>query len=227
MSKINKLGQYKGVEVKVSKQVVTEEEIDNQIKALLAQKSTLEEKDGEVSNGDVTTIDFEGFKDGEAFQGGKGEDYPLVIGSGSFIPGFEEALIGMEVGEEKSIDLTFPETYHAEELKGQAVTFKVKIKELKSRVYPEYDKNFFEDLNMPQVDSLDKLKEEIKNHIKSHKEASAEDKYFEDCLTKVSENATISVPDTMINEEMDRIIEDFSSKLEMQGMNIEIGRAHV
>lgn len=124
MSKINKLGQYKGVEVKVNKQVVTQEEIDNQIKALLAQKPTLEEKDGEVSNGDVTTIDFEGFKDGIAFDGGKAEGHQLEIGSGQFIPGFEDQMIGMKKGETRELNLTFPENYGAPDLAGADVVLK-------------------------------------------------------------------------------------------------------
>ena len=128
MSKINKLGQYKGVEVKVNKQVVTQEEIDNQIKALLAQKSTLEEKDGEV-----TTIDFEGFKDGVAFDGGKAEGHQLEIGSGQFIPGFEDQMIGMKKGETRELNLTFPENYGAPDLAGADVVFKVQFIRLKQK----------------------------------------------------------------------------------------------
>ena len=217
-----KLGEYKNLGIKKEETKVTDEEVEHELEHLKEQFVELKDKtEGKVENGDEATIDFEGFKDEVAFEGGKGEDYPLVIGSHSFIPGFEEALVGMEIGEEKSIDLTFPKDYHNEELKGAKVVFKVKIKSLKSRVYPKYDEEFFKDLNIPEVDSLDKLKENIKTHIEGHKIADVEDKYFEECLTKVSENAKMEVPEEMINEEIDRIMDDFSHRLEMQGMNID------
>lgn len=217
-----KLGKYKDLGIKKDKVNVTDEEIEHELTHLRDQFVELKDKKtGTVANGDEATIDFEGFKDGKAFDGGKGEDYPLVIGSGSFIPGFEEALVGMNIGEEKDIDLTFPKDYHSEELKGAKVTFKVKVKSLKERIYPEYDENFFKDLNIPEVDSLDKLKASIKEHIEGHKEAEIEDKYFDECLTKVSENAKMDVPAPMIDEEIDRITHEFSERLQMQGMNID------
>ena len=216
-----KLGEYKNLGIK--KEVkVTDEEVDHELTHLKEQFVELKDKtEGSVAEGDEATIDYEGFKDGVAFDGGKGEDYPLVIGSHSFIPGFEEALIGMEIGEEKDIDLTFPKDYHSEDLKGAKVTFKVKVKSLKSREYPEYDEEFFKDLNIPEVDSLDKLKEHIKSHIESHKLADVEDKYFDECLSKVSENAKMEIPEEMISEECDRIMDDFGHRLEMQGMNVD------
>lgn len=217
-----KLGEYKSLGIKKEEVKVTEEEIEHELNHLREQFVELKDKTtGKVEDGDEATIDFEGFKDGVAFAGGKGEDYALVIGSHSFIPGFEEALVGMEIGSEKDIDLTFPKDYHNEELKGAKVTFKVKIKSLKSREYPTYDEEFFKDLNIPEVDSLDKLKENIKSHIEGHKIQDSEDKYFDECLTKVSENAKMEVPEEMINEECDRIMDDFGHKLEMQGMNID------
>ncbi len=217
-----KLGDYKNLGIKKEEVSVTDEEVEHELTHLREQFVELKDKEsGSVENGDEATIDFEGFKDGKPFEGGKGEDYPLVIGSNSFIPGFEEALVGMNLGEEKDIDLTFPKDYHSEELKGAKVTFKVKVKELKSRVYPEYDEEFFKDLNIPEVDSLDKLKEDIKKHIEGHKLADVEDKYFDECLTKVSDNATIDVPEEMIEDEILRITNEFSEKLQMQGMNID------
>lgn len=216
-----KLGKYKDLKIKKEEATVTDEEVENELNHLREQFVELKDKDGKVQEGDEVTIDFEGFKDGVAFDGGKGTDYPLVIGSHSFIPGFEEGIVGMELNEEKDLELTFPENYPSEELKGQKVTFKVKVKEIKERVLPEYDEEFFKDLNMPDVDSLDKLKEELKNHIKGHKEADIEDRYFDECLTKVSENATIDIPEEMILDEVDRITEDFSQRLEMQGMNLD------
>lgn len=217
-----KLGEYKNLGIKKEKANVTDEEVNHELDHLRDQFVELKDKKtGKVENGDEATIDFEGFKDGKPFDGGKGEDYPLVIGSGSFIPGFEEALVGMNIGEEKDIDLTFPKDYHSEELKGAKVTFKVKVKSLKERIYPEYDEDFFKDLNIPEVDSLDKLKASIKEHISAHKEAEIEDKYFDECLTKVSENAKMDIPEAMINEEIDRITHEFSDRLQMQGMNID------
>lgn len=218
-----KLGKYKDLGIKKGSIEVTEEEIEHELKHIREQYVELKDKKkgSKVASGDETTIDFEGFKEGKPFEGGKGEDYPLTIGSNSFIPGFEDALIGMELGEEKTIELTFPENYHAEDLKGAKVEFKVKIKELKERIYPEYNEEFFKDLNMPEVDSLEKLKNAIKEHIEGHKEAEIEDKYFEECLTKVSEAAKMDVPKEMIEEEIDRMNKDFSRRLEMQGMNID------
>ncbi len=218
-----KLGKYKDLGIKKGTIEVTEEEIEHELKHIREQYVELKDKKkgSKVASGDETTIDFEGFKEGKPFEGGKGEDYPLTIGSNSFIPGFEDALIGMELGEEKTIELTFPENYHAEDLKGAKVEFKVKIKELKERIYPEYNEEFFKDLNMPEVDSLEKLKNAIKEHIEGHKEAEIEDKYFEECLTKVSEAAKMDVPKEMIEEEIDRMNKDFSRRLEMQGMNID------
>lgn len=218
-----KLGKYKDLGIQKEEITVTDEEINHELDHLREQFVELKDKKkgSKVSDGDQAIIDFEGFKDGKPFDGGKGEDYPLTIGSNSFIPGFEPALIGMEVGEEKTIDLTFPENYHVEELKGAKVQFKVKIKELKERIYPEYNEDFFKDLNIPEVDSLEKLKDSIKEHIEGHKAADVEDKYFEECLTKVSESAKMEVPQEMIDDEIDRMNNDFAKRLEMQGMNID------
>ena len=160
-------------------------------------------------------------KNGKAFDGGKGENYPLVIGSNTFIPGFEDALIGMEVNEEKDIDLTFPENYHSEELKGAKVVFKVKVNSIKERILPEYNEEFFKDLNMEGVTDYESLKNNVMEHIKGHKTAEIEDKYFDECLSKVSEEAKMDVPEEMINEEVDRITNEFSQRLSYQGMNID------
>lgn len=218
-----KLGKYKDLGIKKEKVKVTDEEIEHELEHIREQFVELKDKkEGDlVEEGDQAVIDFEGFKDGVAFDGGKGEDYPLTIGSNSFIPGFESALIGMRLGEEKTINLKFPDNYHVEELKGAPVEFKVKIKELKARIYPEYNEEFFKDLNMPDVDSLDKLKNAIKEHIEGHKEADIEDKYFDECLTKVSENAKLDIPKEMVDEEIDRMNHEFAERLKMQGMNID------
>lgn len=216
-----KLGKYKDLKIKKDEITVTEEEIEHELSHIREQFIELKDKDGEVQSGDEVIIDFEGFKDGKPFDGGKSENYPLVIGSNSFIPGFEDGIIGMKKGEEKDLELTFPESYHVEDLKGQKVIFKVKVKEIKERMLPEYNEDFFKDLAMEGVTDEKSLREEINNHIKGHKEADAEDKYFEECLTKVSENAKIDVPVEMINEEVDRITDEFAQRLQMQGMNID------
>ena len=216
-----KLGKYKDLKVKKEESKVTEEEVEHELTHLKEQFIELKDKDTEVVMGDQAVINFEGFKDGKAFDGGKGENYPLVIGSHSFIPGFEDALVGMKNGEEKDIDLTFPENYHSEELKGQKVTFKVKVNEIKERILPEYNEDFFKDLAMEGVNDEASLKEEIKNHIKTHKDKDIEDKYTEECLTKMSENAKIDVPKEMIDDEIERITDEFAQRLEYQGMNID------
>ena len=216
-----KLGKYKDLKVKKEEAVVTDEEVEHELSHLREEFIELKDKEGKVENGDQAVIDFEGFKDGVAFKGGKSQNYPVVIGSNSFIPGFEEALIGMEKGEEKDINLTFPENYHSEELKGQKVTFKVKVNEIKERILPEYNEDFFKDLAMEGVNDEKSLREEIKNNIKTHKEKDLEDKYTEECLTKMSENAKIDVPAGMIDDEVERMMDDFSQRLQYQGMNID------
>jgi trigger factor len=216
-----KLGKYKKLGVKKEKVEVTKEEIENALNETLNRYAENVVKDGKVENGDIAIIDFEGFKDGKAFDGGKGENYSLVIGSNTFIPGFEDALIGMQVNEEKDIDLTFPENYHSEELKGAKVVFKVKINSIKERILPEYNEEFFKDLNMEGVTDYESLKNNVMEHIKGHKTAEIEDKYFDECLSKVSEEAKMDVPEEMINEEVDRITNEFSQRLSYQGMNID------
>ncbi len=216
-----KLGKYKDLKIKKEEAVVTLEEVNEEINYLRERYAELKDKTGKVEEGNIANINYEGFKEGKPFDGGKGENYDLTIGSHTFIPGFEEALIGMEVNEEKDIDLTFPENYHSEELKGQKVTFKVKVNSIKEKILPEFNEDFFKDLNMEGVNSLETLKTEVEAHIKGHKLADIEDKYFEECLSKVSEDAKVDVPKEMIEEEIDRIVKDFNGRLQMQGMNLD------
>ena len=181
----------------------------------------METKKGKVENGDTAVIDFEGFKDGVAFDGGKGENYSLEIGSNTFIPGFEEQIVGMKAGEEKDINVTFPEEYHSEELKGQPVVFKVKVNEVKTKVLPEMDKDFFEDLGMEGVDSEEALRKELETNIKAHKEHHAEEHYIDNILDKAIENMEVEVPDGMVNDELDRMIRQYEENLKMQGITLE------
>ena len=216
-----KLGNYKKLGVKKEKITVTKEEIKEAIDNMREQYKENIVKEGKVENGDIAIIDFEGFKDGVAFEGGKGENYSLTIGSNTFIPGFEEQLIGMKTGEEKDINVTFPEDYHAEDLKGKPVVFKVKVNEIKEVKLPELDKDFFEDLGMEGIDSKESLEKQVKENIKARKETDVENKYIDALLEEISKNTEIEVPEVMVDEEAHRMVHQFADHIAMQGINIE------
>ena len=213
---------YKNLNVKKEEVSVTKEEIEHEISHLLEQYTELVTKEGNVENGNVVVIDFEGFKDGVPFEGGKGENYNLEIGSNTFIPGFEEQLVGMTVGEEKEINVTFPEEYGSEDLAGQLAVFKVKVNEIKEKQVRELDEDFFEDLGMEGVDSRESLEKEIENHLKTHKETDAENKYVDALLDKVAENTTVDIPEEMVDEEIHRLIHRFEEQLRMQGISLDL-----
>ena len=179
-------------------------------------------ENGSVEKGNVAIIDFEGFKDGEKFEGGKGENYELEIGSNTFIPGFEDQLIGMKTSEEKDINVTFPEDYPAEELKGKEVVFKVKVNEIKEKTKRELDKELFEDLGMEGVNSKETLEEEIKKNIEAQKEMDAENKYVDKLLEEVGKNTEVDIPEEMVEEEVDRLIHRFEEQIKMQGISLEL-----
>ena len=216
-----KLKKYKNLGVKKEKVEVTKEEIEQALNETLNRYAESVVKDGKVENNDTAIIDFEGFKDGVAFEGGKGENYSLTIGSNTFIPGFEEQLIGMKKGEEKDIKVTFPEDYHSEDLKGKEVTFKVKVNEIKETKVPELNKEFFEDLGMEGIDSKEKLEHELEENIKAHKEGHAEDHFIDELLKKGIENMEVDIPDAMIKDEQDRMIKQYEENLKMQGLTLE------
>ena len=178
-------------------------------------------EEGKVEEGDIAVIDFEGFKDGVAFDGGKGENYSLTIGSHTFIPGFEEQVVGMEIGEVKDINVTFPEDYHAEELKGAPVVFKVKVNEIKTIELPELDKDFFADLGMDDVSTVEELRKQVKETIKVRKETDAENKYIDDVLEAASKTCEVDVPEVMVNEEAHRMVHQYEEHLQMQGLTLE------
>lgn len=212
------LGEYKGLEVKKDEVSVSDEEIDAQLEQLQTRFSELVVKeDGEVKTGDTVVIDFEGFKDGVAFEGGKGENYPLEIGSGSFIPGFEEQLIGMKAEDEKDLDITFPENYGAEDLAGQAVVFKVKIHEIKEKVLPEINDDLIKDAEVEGVTSVDAYKEYVRNNLTTQKESEAQNKFENDLLTKLVENSEVVIPQVMIDDEVAQMLNDFEQRLTQQG----------
>lgn len=217
-----KLGKYKDLDVKKETVKVTKKEVSDAIEQMRERYMENIDKEGKVENGDVAVIDFEGFKDGVAFDGGKGEDYSLKIGSNTFIPGFEEQIIGMEKGEEKDINLTFPEDYHAEDLKGKDVVFKVKVKEIKEQKLPELNKDFFLDLGMEGIETKEDLEKQLEENIKVRKEAEADNKYIDDLLAEAAKNTKIDIPEAMIEEEIDRILKQYEENLKMQGITLEM-----
>ena len=214
---------YKGLKIKPEKVKVTDEEVNHELGHLLERYTELVTKEkGAVENGDVAIIDFEGFKDGKAFDGGKGENYSLEIGSHTFIPGFEEQVIGMKVGEEKDLDLVFPEDYGSKDLAGAKVVFKVKVNEIKQKQARELDEDFFEDLGMDGIDSEDKLRAEIKSSILSQKEVDAENRYIDKILEEVSKNVEVDIPEEMVDEEVDRLMHRFEEQMKMQGISLDL-----
>ena len=216
-----KLGKYKGLNVKKETVKVSKKEIEEAVDHMREHYKENVVKEGAVENGDIAIIDFEGFKDGVAFDGGKGENYSLEIGSNTFIPGFEDQIVGMKAGEEKDINVTFPEDYHSEDLKGQPVVFKVKVNEVKEVRVPELDKEFFEDLGMEGIDTKEALENQVKENIKASKEAKAEDKYTEDLLAEIAKTTEVDVPETMINDETERMVDHFAEHIMMQGISID------
>ena len=217
-----KLGKYKKLGIEKESTEVTKEEIEQSILEMRNKYAETSVKDGKIGNNDVAIIDFEGFKDGVPFEGGKGENYSLTIGSNTFIPGFEEQLIGMKAGEEKEIEVTFPEDYHAEDLKGAKATFKVKVNEVKETIIPELDKDFFEDLGMEGIDTKEALEKQVEENIKAHKEHHAEDHFIDNLLDAAAKNMEVDIPEVMINEEIDRMMKQYEENLKMQGLTLEM-----
>lgn len=216
-----KLGKYKKLGIKKEEVKVTDEEVASSLDGMRKRFAESVVKNGKVENGDTAIIDFEGFKDGVAFDGGKGENYSLTIGSNTFIPGFEEQLIGMKKGDKKEINVTFPEDYHAEDLKGAPVIFKVKVNEIKETKIPELDKDFFEDLGMEGINDEKSLKEELKKTIEARKESETENKYIDALLDKAVENMEVEIPHQMIHDELDRMMHQYEENLRMQGITLE------
>ena len=218
-----KVKKYKGLNIQPEKVEVTDDEVNHELGHLLERYTELVTKeDGEVEDGNVAVIDFEGFKDGVAFDGGKGENYSLEIGSHTFIPGFEEQVIGMKAGEEKEIEVTFPEDYGAKDLAGAKATFKVVVHEIKEKQNRELDEEFFEDLGMEGVNSEETLKEEIKKSISAQKEMDAENKYIDAILEAVSKNVEVDIPEEMVEEEVTRLMNRFEQQMKMQGISLDL-----
>lgn len=214
------LGQYKGVEVAKADAEVTEDDINAELDKVREQNSrTVNVEDRPVQDKDMTVIDFEGFIDGQPFQGGKGENYPLTIGSHSFIDTFEEQLIGKNIGEETEVNVTFPEDYHAEELKGKPATFKVTVKEIKEKQYDDLDDDFAQ--NVSDFDTLAEYKEDLKKTIGERKANEAKNKKEAEAIDKIIENAKMDIPSAMVDTQVRQMAEDFSRRLQQQGLSVE------
>jgi trigger factor len=217
-----KLGKYKGLKVKKDKVEVTKEEIDHEIHMLQHRYEESVIKEGKAEMHDTVVIDFEGFKDGVAFEGGKGENYSLQLGSQTFIPGFEEQLVGLEKGDTKEVNVKFPDDYHSEELKGQPVLFKVTVKEIKENVHRELNAEFFEDLGMEGINDEKSLRVQLEENIKVRKESELDNKYIDDLLEAASKNVEVEIPASMINTEVDRMLHQYEDNLKMQGLTLEL-----
>ena len=215
-----KLGKYKGVKVEAMDTTVTDEDVQAELDKVKEQNARLVAADDKaVEDGDQTTIDFEGFVDGEAFEGGKGEDYPLTIGSHSFIDTFEEQLIGKKVGEEVEVNVTFPEEYQAKELAGKPAMFKVTIKEIKVKEYPEIDDDFAQDVS--EFDTLDEYKADIKKNLEDKKTQEAEADKESKVIEAIVKDSEMDIPEKMIEAQAQQMLEEFAQNIAMQGISFE------
>lgn len=217
-----KLGKYKKLGVEKESVEVTKEEVAHALEHLLERYAESVVKEDAIAEGDTAVIDFEGFKDGVPFEGGKGADYSLTIGSHTFIPGFEEQLIGVKAGEEVEVKVTFPEEYHSEDLKGQPVMFKVTVKEVKGTVLPEFNEDFFEDLGMEGIETKEALEKQLEENVKAQKDAHAEDHFIDHLLEKAVEGMEVDIPDAMVNEEVERMLRQYEENLKMQGISLDM-----
>ncbi|MGP4071365.1 trigger factor [Piscibacillus sp. B03] len=216
------LGEYKGLEVEDKDTTVTDEEVEEELKSLQEKQAELVVKEeGKIEEGDTAVIDFEGFVDGEAFEGGAAENHSLEIGSGQFIPGFEEQLIGKETGEETDVVVTFPEDYQAEELAGKEATFKVKIHDIKTKELPELDDEFAKDVD-EDVESLDELRTKTRERLEEEKKNDADVEKREALVNQAAENAEMDVPQAMVDTELDRMMQEFEQRLQMQGLSLDM-----
>ncbi|MDY3017967.1 trigger factor [Blautia sp.] len=214
------LGDYKGLEVPKSETEVTDEDVDAEIKKEQEKNSrTVTVEDRGAENGDITTIDFEGFVDGVAFEGGKGTDYPLTLGSGSFIPGFEDQLVGAKAGDHVEVNVTFPEEYQAAELAGKAAVFQCDVKKVEAKELPELDDDFAQDVS--EFDTLAEYKEDIKKNLTEKKEKEARAEKENAAVDKAIENAQMEIPDAMVDTQVRQMINDFASRMQSQGLTME------
>lgn len=215
------LGAYTKLGVKREEVKVTKEEIEHEINHMKEHMAEVVIKEnGSIEEGNTAVIDFEGFVDGKKLEGGTGANYPLEIGSNTFIPGFESGLIGASVGETRELNLKFPENY-TEELKNKDVLFKVTVREIKERVMPEINKDFFEDLGIDGVDSIEKLEAHVKKDLEEHKKHEADDKYVDELLHIATDNMKVEINNEIIDSEIERMINQYRQELQMQGVSLE------
>ncbi len=215
-----KLGKYKGVKVEKADVVVTDEEVDEVIEKERENNArNIAVEDRAVKDGDMTVIDFEGFVDGEAFDGGKGENYPLTIGSGAFIPGFEEQLVGSEIGKEVEVNVTFPEDYHAENLKGKAAVFKCTVKEIKEKELPELDDEFASEVS--EFETLTEYKEDVKKNLEEKKMKEAKENKEREAVEAVVDLSEMDIPEAMVETQQRQMVDEFAQRITMQGLSME------
>lgn len=216
-----KLGDYKGLEIEKQETELSDDELQEAIDHSLGHLAEMVVKeDGVVENGDTVNIDFSGSVDGEEFEGGQAEGYDLEIGSGSFIPGFEEQLEGMKVDEEKDVVVTFPEEYHAEELAGKEATFKTKVNEIKFKEVPELTDEIANELDA-EANTVDEYKENLRKRLAGQKATDAENVEKEEAITKATDNTTIDIPEAMVNTELDRMVSEFAQRIQQQGLDLQ------
>jgi trigger factor len=215
------LKQYKGLKYDMEDTSVTDDEFNAEMDRMRDRYADLETKEGTAENGDTVNIDYEGFKDGVAFEGGKAENYNLELGSGSFIPGFEEQLVGAKSGDEKDLNLKFPDDYHAEDLKGADVVFKVKINDVKTKVLPEIDDDFAKDVSIPNVETAEDLKKTVRERLESSKKNDAETKADNALMDQMLENMTVDLPDVLVDEEVQNQLNNLASQIQQYGMNMQ------
>ncbi len=214
------LGEYKGIEIEQIEPEISEEEVDNYLKEMQQNHSRLVVvEEGEIQEGDIAVIDFTGYIDGEAFEGGTAENYSLEIGSETFIPGFEEQLIGCKVGEEKEVKVTFPEEYQKEELAGKEAVFKVKVNEIKRKEIPPLDDDFAKEVS--DFDTLEELRQDALNKLKEKAEKESRHELEDKIIQKVTENSQVEAPEVMVEKELNRILSEFTQQLRMQGLSLE------
>lgn len=216
-----KLGEYKGLKVEKKVAEVTDEDVEKQLKTFQDRQAKMVDapEGAAVKDGDFTTLDFEGFVDGEAFEGGKGQDYPLQIGSGSFIPGFEEQLVGVKVGEEKDVNVKFPENYHAENLAGKDATFKCTVRSIKHKELPEINDELAKKVS--KFETLDELKADIRKNLEENAERKAVSEQRTQAIDKATENIEVDIPAVMIDNRVTAMIQEMAMRLEQQGMKLE------
>jgi len=216
------MGEYKGLDYTVADSEVSDDELNAELDRMRKQYADMEVKDGEAADGDTVNINYEGFRDGVAFEGGKAENYNLKLGSHSFIPGFEEGLVGVKAGEDKELNLTFPEDYYHEDLRGASVVFKVHVNEVKHEVLPELDDDFAKDVNAPGVENVEDLKKLVKDRLASSKKSKAEDEAEEKLIDQLIAAEKVDLPEVMIDNEVEDMVSNRENYFKQQGLTLDM-----